>query len=276
LAGLSFALPLPSKFGELLAAGPAQAAAGGPAGAAVLVVASGVVWPLLLWGGTVLAVGAATRLPGRAGCSAVQLLRRLLPAALRPVLVAGLGVSIGVGTVGCATTGPPAGASSARVAAPEGDAAARAGDAAGTMTGLHLDWPSEPGPARIAVVRTLPDLDWPVSPTPAAQPTPPVPPVARAARPASVPVTAHRAESRPAAGANDRTASSAPRNPLTVRPGDTLWAIAAAHLPAGADDAEIDRGWRAWYVANATVIGPDPDLILPGQHLLPPTTKDAS
>ena len=56
---------------------------------------------------------------------------------------------------------------------------------------------------------------------------------------------------------------------VTVRPGDTLWAIAACHLPSGATDAEIDTGWRAWYAANVDVIGGNPDLIIPGQHLLP-------
>lgn len=56
---------------------------------------------------------------------------------------------------------------------------------------------------------------------------------------------------------------------VTVRPGDTLWAIAAHHLPSGATDAEIDTGWRAWYAANVDVIGANPDLIIPGQHLLP-------
>jgi nucleoid-associated protein YgaU len=56
---------------------------------------------------------------------------------------------------------------------------------------------------------------------------------------------------------------------VTVKPGDTLWAIAAGHLPSDATDAEIDIAWRAWYAANDELIGADPDLIIPGQHLLP-------
>ena len=60
---------------------------------------------------------------------------------------------------------------------------------------------------------------------------------------------------------------------VVVLRGDSLWAIAARHLPAGADDAHIDRAWRAWYRANAAVVGSDPNYILPGQILLPPTQE---
>ncbi|GGL85955.1 hypothetical protein GCM10011594_02070 [Nakamurella endophytica] len=57
---------------------------------------------------------------------------------------------------------------------------------------------------------------------------------------------------------------------VVVLRGDTLWAIAARHLPADAGDARIDAEWRRWYVANRDVVGPDPELILPGQRLRPP------
>ncbi|MCH1866460.1 LysM peptidoglycan-binding domain-containing protein [Nocardioides sp. CFH 31398] len=60
-----------------------------------------------------------------------------------------------------------------------------------------------------------------------------------------------------------------------VRPGETLWDLAAAQLRArhgtpGPTDAEVDARWRAIWAANADVVGPDPDLILPGQHLRSP------
>lgn len=64
--------------------------------------------------------------------------------------------------------------------------------------------------------------------------------------------------------------TSAPVAAYVVAPGDTLWAIAARHLPAGASDASIDREWRRWYRANRAVIGADPDVIEPGQRLTPP------
>ena len=68
---------------------------------------------------------------------------------------------------------------------------------------------------------------------------------------------------RPTAAAADSVHPAAPTAPaVTVRAGDTLWSI------AGGDD------WPEWYAANRDVIGPDPDLIRPGQVLTPPE-KDA-
>ena len=67
---------------------------------------------------------------------------------------------------------------------------------------------------------------------------------------------------------------------VIVRPGDTLWAIAARSLDPAASDAEIARACATWYAANRKVIGNDPDLIHPSQRLTPPATtpptKDAS
>lgn len=57
---------------------------------------------------------------------------------------------------------------------------------------------------------------------------------------------------------------------VVVRSGDTLWAIAARQLRPGASDREITIAWHAWYAANRSVIGPDPDLIRPGQQLHAP------
>lgn len=53
--------------------------------------------------------------------------------------------------------------------------------------------------------------------------------------------------------------------------GDSLWEIARRHLEAGTGErpssTEIDRFWRAIYAANRAVVGPDPNLIFPGQQL---------
>jgi nucleoid-associated protein YgaU len=55
-----------------------------------------------------------------------------------------------------------------------------------------------------------------------------------------------------------------------VKPGDSLWTIAAAELgPAASDDAIAAR-WPQWYAANRQLIGPDPNVIHPGQVLNPP------
>ena len=46
---------------------------------------------------------------------------------------------------------------------------------------------------------------------------------------------------------------------VTVHRGDTLSGIAEAH--------RVHGGWESVYAANRTVIGEDPDVILPGEHL---------
>ena len=56
--------------------------------------------------------------------------------------------------------------------------------------------------------------------------------------------------------------------------GDCLWTIAAARWLADSGrtptDAEVATAVHAWWRANAGVIGPDPDLLLPGQVLHAP------
>src|SRR5437660_1197073 len=68
-----------------------------------------------------------------------------------------------------------------------------------------------------------------------------------------------------------RAAQPAPPEAVTLRPGDWLWRVAARALPRGASTALIERSWHRWYATNRAVIGPDPGLIQPGQHLTAPT-----
>jgi nucleoid-associated protein YgaU len=70
------------------------------------------------------------------------------------------------------------------------------------------------------------------------------------------------------------TPASAPAVRVVVRPGDSLWRIADAHLPAGHTPADVAAAWPAWYAANRTVIGSDPGLLRPGQVLTAPTNQD--
>ncbi|MEU6818677.1 transglycosylase family protein [Streptomyces sp. NPDC046860] len=63
-----------------------------------------------------------------------------------------------------------------------------------------------------------------------------------------------KAPQRPAAAHADRGAH---RGGYTVRQGDTLSTIAARH----------GVSWQRIYAANRSVIGADPNLIVPGQHL---------
>jgi nucleoid-associated protein YgaU len=57
---------------------------------------------------------------------------------------------------------------------------------------------------------------------------------------------------------------------VRVRAGDTLWAIAARHLPATATDGRVARAWPVWFRHNRGPIGPDPHLIHPGTCLTVP------
>lgn len=72
-----------------------------------------------------------------------------------------------------------------------------------------------------------------------------------------------------------QTASQTLHRPTTsatvvVRPGDSLWSIAADHLPPDAPAARIATAWPQWYTANRERIGHDPHLIHPGTRLLLP------
>jgi len=57
---------------------------------------------------------------------------------------------------------------------------------------------------------------------------------------------------------------------VVVRPGDSLWAIAARALGDHPSTAAIARSWPRWYAANRAVIGDNPDLLLPGTVLEAP------
>lgn len=61
-----------------------------------------------------------------------------------------------------------------------------------------------------------------------------------------------------------------PGDVVVVRPGDTLWDLAAADLPTSAGPRDVAAAWPSWWSANREVIGEDPDRLLPGQRLEPP------
>ncbi|WP_051619958.1 LysM peptidoglycan-binding domain-containing protein [Haematomicrobium sanguinis] len=61
-----------------------------------------------------------------------------------------------------------------------------------------------------------------------------------------------------------------PGTKVVVDVGDSLWSLASRQLGGFATNADIARLWPAWYEANKSVIGEDPDLILPGQVLTVP------
>jgi hypothetical protein len=142
-------------------------------------------------------------------------------------------------------------------------AAVALGVGLGVGLGSSLVAPASASPALELPVGTAPD--WPrptgeLPPEPGRVGTVPDWPTAPAAAPVQVP-------GRPP------TSSGAH---VVVR-GDCLWDIAADRLLRAADppptDQEVAAAVHAWWVANAGVIGPDPDLLLPGQVLRPPPSS---
>lgn len=101
--------------------------------------------------------------------------------------------------------------------------------------------PRTPGAADARAARATASLDWPAGP----------------------PVVAPALDWAPEKPA-------APGPSVVVAPGDSLWTIAAAHLPAGAGNARIARAWPSWWAANRDVLGANPDLIQPGTPLHAP------
>ncbi|VXB12380.1 LysM peptidoglycan-binding domain-containing protein [Nocardioides sp. AX2bis] len=94
--------------------------------------------------------------------------------------------------------------------------------------------------------------------------------------PGGLPLPDRVAGEAPGTAGQRSTASRRPgptpaaRTTVRVSPGDSLWQIAETQLrAAGApvDDAAVATRWQEIYAANAERIGPDPDLVLPGQHL---------
>jgi hypothetical protein len=199
----------------------------------VVVAAAGLgAWAVWAWGVLGLALTAASAAPGLVGAAARVVTRSLLPAGARRAAAVALGLGLGIAAplVGPAVTPMPLIASAAPLPA--------------ATTGAP-DWPA-------AADRTAPD--WPTAPAP----TIPAPARTAPARTASVP----------------DWLPEAPAEAHVVVRGDCLWHIAAAWLLAHQGrpptDAETATAVHAWWTANASVIGPDPDLLLPGQVLLPP------
>lgn len=64
--------------------------------------------------------------------------------------------------------------------------------------------------------------------------------------------------------------AAAPPATVTVQAGDSLWLIAARRLGPDADPGRTAAEWPRWYAANRSVVGPDPDLIRPGEVLHAP------
>ncbi|MBC7594136.1 MAG: LysM peptidoglycan-binding domain-containing protein [Kineosporiaceae bacterium] len=83
-----------------------------------------------------------------------------------------------------------------------------------------------------------------------------------------------RLPDRPLGGEAAAASVAAARHLLVqVNRGDTLWSIASRHLGSEASPSEISVAVEGWYGANRALIGPEPDLIFPGQQLTQPAKE---
>lgn len=71
----------------------------------------------------------------------------------------------------------------------------------------------------------------------------------------------------PAVAAAPRAPSAPDHGRATVRPGDSLWSLARRHLGPRADDGQVAVVVARTHRLNLDVVGPDPDLLHPGQQL---------
>jgi nucleoid-associated protein YgaU len=191
------------------------------------------VFALSAWFSLVLTLALVARLPGAAGRLGSAGLRRLAPAVLRHALEVAVGATAVLAvTGGAAQAAPPV----QRVAvAQQAAVPALAG----------LDRPA-------ASARTVPASGAPAAP------------VLSLDRPADAGRGLGLVSTVPT---RDHTAAPAT---VTVRPGDSLWRIAERSLPRGSGVQAVERAWHRWYEANRVVVGPDPDLLQPGQQLIAP------
>jgi len=226
---------------------------------AITVVAT-LAWFALAWLVLALILVGAAAAPGRLGAVATAVSAVLVPATTRQVLAAALGVTL--------MTGVSAGAAAASPRAPA--------PAPTAVSALDLDWPAAPSATatppspppgndvpdhdntdhdntdRDNTDRDVPDRDEPDRSVPD-----------RDEPDRSVPDRDGLDRSVPGGGAPDRT--------VVVRYGDSLWTIVARHLGPGATDEQIAYEWPRWWSANHHIVGTDPDRIMPGQRLTPPS-----
>lgn len=236
----------PIEFGHWLTVTPTES---------VLATLAGVLgWLCLCW----LTVSALAvvfgRLPGLLGATCRAVDARITPLVLRRAVEGMLGTALVTGSLAAAlpagATGAPSPALAASISAlreaggSSGDSADSA-PASASASSAPASASANSAPASASAQDGWPELDRPggTLPTPVSgQPTQP-----QAARTLTAPVT--------------------------VRPGDTLWGIAARTLSDSAPAATA-RAWPRWYTANRVVIGRDPDLLYPGQVLRPPLDTD--
>ena len=214
-------------------AAPQRAVNTGGADALLVVGCSALAWLVWAWGALGLLLTGLSALPGLPGRAAAVLVGVLLPEGARRLAA----VAVGVGLT----------AAPVLAFVPSGPGATPPLLTAASATPL-VDWPAQQSSQLAAP-------DWPGS----------------ASAPASPRPATSAAPDWPATAAVDGPGHAGAH---LVVPGDCLWDVARAWLEGRSSgpvsDAEVAAATDDWWRANAAVIGPDPDLIRPGQLLRPP------
>lgn len=220
---------------------------------------------LLLWWFVSLACAAATLLLEKCGrARAAAATRKMSPAFMRRLVVAT--VSFHLLAAGAANAATPApGPHWTPTLGQESAAPTKPAESTRPDPSPTPDFPSSlPGPAGEPMAAVPEAAVRPVPPAPGHpgwQPSAPVVEPALLAGPA--PRNAHVQEA----------AVGSPTHSVAVLAGDSLWDIVASYLGPEASDVEIALEWPRWYEANKALIGQNPDVLLPGQVLLPPAAS---
>lgn len=226
----------------------------------------------------------ATRMAGATWRRGEAWVHRFAPELVRRALVVTVAVSLGVGPATAAVAAGPEASPSAVATVEVPGAALDLGWVVTSTAAPGTTTATAPATPTASASVDAPSAGTTPSPMPRPTPDPTTSPTSTGAAPVrassgppttATPTAPAAAEpgrpTTPAAGGStpDETTTGNPATVTVVR-GDTLWGIAARHLPAGATDAQIAAAWPAWYAANAATIGPDAGLILPGQVLTVP------
>lgn len=256
-AGLVLLLAAPSPAAGLSQLrDPAPADPFGPVVAGISLLA----WAVALWLALTVLVTLAAARNGRTSRLSRAVATRIAPVAVRRAVELSLGLTIAVGAVGVPT---------AAAADPAGHPAAAAGTVMATPVGTWtLDWPTSPLPATASPSQAAPA---PASPPVTSRSSgeassgPDAPHDTGSPDPAAPP-----SDARPATGTGPTPGSG---TSVVVRPGDSLWGVAQAHLTATGQEPTtraVAAAWPSWWAANRERVGDDPDLLRPGTELTVP------
>lgn len=249
----------------VLSASTAPLRRGAPIGVddALLASTAALALALLAWLSIGMLLETLARVPGQVGRSAARASAAVSPLVVRRaaavVIGAGLSAALSPGVSLASTTASLA--ASIRVSAaptPGTPHTSLAPSATGGTTDAGAGRLPDPGFA------PLPDPGFAPTATPETGPPPSQPFVAER------PVVRAQPDVQILAPSDRREGQWGPTREAVVHRGDSLWSIAARHLGREPSDAEIAREWPRWFAVNRSVIGPDPDLLLPGQVLIAP------